>query len=84
MNATATNPSPVTASHPSLSGARVWFAQKGLTRKREGRWIGGVFAGMARRFDLNPLVMKLGGLIAALVWTPLPYIALWILMPRDA
>jgi hypothetical protein len=39
---------------------------------------------MARRFDVNPLVMKLGGLIAALVWTPLPYIALWILMPRDA
>ena len=68
----------------SLSGARAWFARKGLSRPREGRILAGVCASFARRYDVNPLVARLLGLVVVLVLTPLVYIAAWILMPRDA
>lgn len=69
----------------SLVGARAWFAQRGLARPRRGKWIAGVAAGFARRYEWNPLVVRL--LIVASFFLPGPqilaYIALWILMPRD-
>ncbi len=69
----------------SLAGARAWFAQRGLTRPRRGKWIAGVAAGFARRYEWNPLVVRL--LIVASIFLPGPqilaYVALWILMPRD-
>jgi phage shock protein PspC (stress-responsive transcriptional regulator) len=69
----------------SLAGARAWFAQRGLTRPRRGKWIAGVSAGFARRFDWNPLVVRL--IVIASVVLPgsqaLAYVVLWILMPRD-
>lgn len=83
MNTSAGNTTTASPAEPSLAGARAWFAQNGLTRTRENRWLGGVFAGAARRYGVNPLVMKLAGLTAVLVLTPLLYIALWILMPAD-
>lgn len=79
------------ATHPqidvhenSLAGARAWFAQKGLSRPREGRVLAGVCAGFARRYDMNPLVARLLGIGAVLVLSPLVYVAAWILMPNDA
>jgi phage shock protein PspC (stress-responsive transcriptional regulator) len=79
------------ATHPqvdihdsSLSGARAWFAHKGLSRPREGRILAGVCASFARRFDVNPLVARLLGIAGILVLTPLVYVAAWILMPKDA
>jgi phage shock protein PspC (stress-responsive transcriptional regulator) len=69
----------------SVAGARAWFAQRGLTRPRRGKWVAGVAAGFARRYEWNPLVVRL--LIIASFVLPgsqvLAYIALWILMPRD-
>ncbi len=69
----------------SVAGARVWFAQRGLTRPRRGKWIAGVAAGIARRYEWNPLVVRL--LVVASFVLPgsqvLAYIALWVLMPRD-
>ncbi len=69
----------------SLAGARAWFAQRGLTRRRRGKWIAGVAAGFARRYEWNPLVVRL--LVVASIFLPGPqilaYVALWILMPRD-
>ena len=66
------------ATHPqvdlhdnSLSGARAWFAQKGLSRPREGRVLAGVCASFARRYDVNPLVARLAGIAGILVLTPL-------------
>jgi PspC domain len=47
----------------SLAGARAWFAQKGLSRPREGRVLAGVFASFARRHDVNPLVARLLGIV---------------------
>ena len=79
------------ATHPqidvhdnSLAGARAWFAQKGLSRPREGRVLAVVCAGFARRYDINPLVARLLGIGVALVLSPLVYVAAWILMPNDA
>jgi phage shock protein PspC (stress-responsive transcriptional regulator) len=69
----------------SVAGARAWFAQRVLTRPRGGKWIAGVAAGLARRYEWNPLVVRL--LIIASFVLPgsqvLAYVALWILMPRD-
>ncbi len=68
----------------SLAGARAWFARKGLSRPRDGRFLAGVFASFARRYDVNPLVARLSGIAVMLVLTPLVYVAAWILMPKDA
>jgi len=68
----------------SLSGARAWFARKGLSRPRDGRLLGGVCASFARRYDVNLLVARLFAIAAILVLTPLVYVAAWILMPKDA
>jgi phage shock protein PspC (stress-responsive transcriptional regulator) len=82
--AEATHHQQVDAHDSSLAGARVWFAQKGLSRPREGRVLAGVSAAIARRYDLNPLGARLLGIVGVLVLTPLAYIAAWILMPNDA
>jgi phage shock protein C len=78
------------ATHPrvdvhdgSLPGARAWFAQKGLSRPREGRVLAGVCASFARRYDVNPLVARLLGIVVIVVLTPLVYVGAWILMPKD-
>ena len=68
----------------SLSGARAWFARKGLSRPREGRLLAGVSASFARRYDVNVLVARLLAVSIVLVLTPLAYVAAWILMPTDA
>jgi phage shock protein C len=68
----------------SLAGARAWFAHKGLSRPREGRVLAGVYAGFARRYEINPLVARLLGIVGILVLTPLVYVGAWILMPMDA
>ena len=56
-----------------------------LVRPRQGRMIAGVCAGLARRFGISPLAMRiiaillvaLGGLSA---WA---YVLLWIVMPNE-
>jgi phage shock protein C len=68
----------------SLAGARAWFAHQGLTRPRQGRLIAGVTAGFARRFGVNLLVARVAAVIGVLVLTPLLYLPLWVLMPKDA
>jgi phage shock protein C len=67
----------------SLAGARAWFAQNGLTRPREGRLIAGVTAGFARRFGIDLLVARVATVVGVVVLTPLLYLPLWVLMPKD-
>jgi phage shock protein PspC (stress-responsive transcriptional regulator) len=81
---TATTHPPIDIHESSLRGARAWFAEKGLSRPREGRVLGGVSAGIARRYDLNRLVARLLVITGMLVLTPLVYVAAWVLMPEDA
>jgi phage shock protein C len=76
------------ATHPnttdaSLKGARAWFAGNGLSRPREGRLLAGVSAAFARRYGVNRLVARIAALTVALVFTPLAYVALWVLMPTE-
>jgi phage shock protein PspC (stress-responsive transcriptional regulator) len=68
----------------SLDSARAWFADKGLTRPKERRLLGGVSAAFARRYNASLLVARLATLAGALILTPLIYVALWILMPSEA
>ena len=66
----------------SLEGARAWFAEKGLARRREERVLAGVAGAFARRFDVNPFAMRVFAVAGVLLTTPLTYIALWVLMPK--
>jgi len=68
----------------SLSGARAWFADNGLSRPADGRVIAGVSAAFARRYRINRLVARVAVATVAIVFTPLAYVALWVLMPADA
>jgi phage shock protein PspC (stress-responsive transcriptional regulator) len=82
MTANTATPAPTTDA--SLSGARSWFAEKGLTRSREHRLLSGVSAGLARRYGVNLLVMRVLSVMSVLFLSPLPYVVLWVLMPRDS
>jgi phage shock protein C len=63
------------------------FRQQGLVRVREGRVLGGVIAGLGRRFGIDPWPARL---LFVLVLMLLPgsqllvYPILWILMPDEA
>jgi phage shock protein PspC (stress-responsive transcriptional regulator) len=77
-----------TATHPadqsaSLTSARAWFRAQGLTRPSERRLLGGVSAGLARRYAVDRLVMRLAMVAGVFLLSPLIYIALWVLMPSD-
>ena len=56
-----------------------------LVRPSNGRWIGGVCAGLARRFGISPNVMRLIFVISCVLPGPqvLIYIVLWALMPSE-
>ena len=81
---TATADHQPNAHDASLAGARAWFAEKGLSRPREGRILGGVVAAFTRRYDLNPLVGRILGVVGIITFTPIAYVVAWILMPADA
>ncbi|HWM36000.1 MAG TPA: PspC domain-containing protein [Streptomyces sp.] len=55
-----------------------------LARPREGRMIGGVCAGLARRFGMKPNTMRLIFVVSCLLPGPqfLLYLALWIMLPN--
>jgi phage shock protein C len=68
----------------SLASARGWFAANGLTRPKERRMLGGVSAGLARRYEVDRLVMRILMVAGVLILSPLVYVGLWVLMPSDA
>lgn len=62
----------------------------GLTRSTTNRWIFGVCGGIAQQYGMNPLVVRLGFVILAIVIPGvsvipmiLLYIALGLLLPKD-
>jgi phage shock protein PspC (stress-responsive transcriptional regulator) len=62
------------------------FAQQGLIRPRDGRVLGGVVAGLGRRFGLDPWPARLLFVIALMVLPGsqlLIYPVLWVLMPAE-
>jgi phage shock protein PspC (stress-responsive transcriptional regulator) len=56
-----------------------------LVRSSSDRWIGGVCAGLARRFGIKPSLMRLIFVVSCILPGPqfLVYIVLWILMPSE-
>jgi phage shock protein PspC (stress-responsive transcriptional regulator) len=57
----------------------------GLYRPRDGRMIAGVCAGLARRFDLNPTLVRVLAVVSCLLPGPqfVVYLILWIMMPNE-
>jgi phage shock protein C len=61
--------------------------RQGLVRPREGRILGGVFAGVGRRFGLDPWPARI---VLTLLLLAIPgsqillYPVLWILMPEES
>jgi phage shock protein PspC (stress-responsive transcriptional regulator) len=63
------------------------FAQQGLVRPQEGRVLGGVVAGLGRRFGIAPWPARLLFVLLLMVIPGsqiLVYPILWILMPSEA
>jgi phage shock protein PspC (stress-responsive transcriptional regulator) len=56
-----------------------------LARPRSDRVIGGVCAGIARRFGLSPWTVRIIFLASCLLPGPqcLIYLALWLLLPQE-
>ncbi|MEV8534938.1 PspC domain-containing protein [Streptomyces sp. NPDC051211] len=56
-----------------------------LVRPREGRMIGGVCAGLARRFGISSFMMRTIFVVSCLLPGPqfLIYLALWVLLPNE-
>jgi phage shock protein PspC (stress-responsive transcriptional regulator) len=56
-----------------------------LTRARDGRWLGGVCAGLGRYFDLNPMIYRIGFAALSLAGGTgiLLYVAAWLVMPDE-
>jgi phage shock protein PspC (stress-responsive transcriptional regulator) len=61
------------------------MAEQGLVRPRSGRVVTGVLVGVANRFEMRPLHVRMLFLLSLLLPGPqiLAYIALWILMPSE-
>ncbi|MEY9952112.1 PspC domain-containing protein [Leifsonia sp. EB34] len=56
-----------------------------LERPLDGRILGGVCAGLARRFGLTPLTVRVLFLLSLLLPGPqfIAYIAMWIIIPSE-
>jgi phage shock protein C len=62
------------------------FRRQGLVRPRQGRILGGVCAGLARRFGINPTMMRILFIVTLIVIPGsqiIVYPILWILMPSE-
>ncbi len=56
-----------------------------LSRARDGRWLGGVCAGLGRYFGLSPMIYRIGFVALSLAGGTgiLLYVAAWLVMPDD-
>jgi phage shock protein PspC (stress-responsive transcriptional regulator) len=56
-----------------------------LVRPRDDRWIGGVCAGLGRRFGVSPNLVRLLFVVSTILPGPqfIIYIALWLLIPNE-
>lgn len=60
--------------------------RKRLERSTQDKWIGGVCAGLAHYFDIDPTIVRLIFLVAFFGFGTglLVYIVLWFVMPQSA
>jgi phage shock protein C len=59
--------------------------RRGIVRPRRGRVLGGVCAGLARWFGVNPWLVRLAAVLSIFIPGPqvLAYVVLWIVLPED-
>lgn len=75
------------ATEDHMTDIRSTFARKGLVRPRDGKVLGGVCAGLGRRFGLTPWISRLLFVLLLMVLPGsqlLIYPVLWILMPDES
>jgi phage shock protein PspC (stress-responsive transcriptional regulator) len=55
------------------------------TRARDGVWVGGVARGLANRFGLPVVALRLAFVLTTILgfWGLVVYLALWVLMPLE-
>ena len=69
-----------------MSQIKTSFAQQGLVRPRQGRVLGGVCAGLGRRFGLGPWTARFLVVLILMLLPGSQFIinpVLWILMPNE-
>lgn len=69
-----------------MTDIRATFAQQGLVRPRDSKVLGGVCAGIGRRFGLTPWISRLLFVMLLMVVPGsqlLVYPLLWVLMPAE-
>lgn len=69
-----------------MNGVQQAFSRQGLVRPRQGRVLGGVCAGLGRRFGLSPWIARLLFVVILMVLPGsqiLVYPVLWLLMPAE-
>lgn len=74
----------MTAAPPPYSYSAV-PARPGLVRPRDGRWVGGVCVGIARRLGVSASTVRLLFLISMLLPGPqiVAYLVAWVLIPSE-
>lgn len=70
-----------------MESVQEWFRREGMVRPHQGRVLGGVVAGLGRRFGIDPWPARLL-FVVALMLLPgsqlLAYPLLWVFMPEEA
>ena len=61
------------------------MARRKLARPRKGRWIAGVCAGLADRFGVSRLLVRVLFVVSTIIPGPqfVIYIVLWVLIPSE-
>ncbi len=69
----------------SPTNTRGNLGHRGLVRPRSGKLIAGVAAGLARRYDVSPTLVRILFLASMLLPGPqiVAYLVLWIIMPKE-
>jgi len=64
---------------PDRPQAREW------TRARDGAWLGGVARGLASRFAVPVVALRLAFVLTTIFafWGAVAYVALWVIMPLE-
>jgi len=68
-----------------MNSVRSALARKGLVRARRGKLLGGVSAGLARRFGTRPAFVRIAFVLSLVIPGPqtIVYLLLWFLMPVE-
>ena len=68
-----------------LGDVRGWFRDEGLVRSRDRRWLGGVCLGVAKRYGIDPLLVRIAAVLSLCLPGPqlIAYGLLWLLMPQE-